>query len=129
MESLISYGIKNYDEVFTQKPTISKVSQISSVSYSKYDLSILRSAVTVTVGKGERLIIEGGHYSVMIDSKDELNLSFSPQGGNGIIFNAPNHVLKFFAQIPYHENMSASWCMWFQSHPSKWNSQNGSFPQ
>jgi hypothetical protein len=91
-------------------------------------MTFLSFGLQYPIGRWARLIVEVGHFSVMKDSKGDLNLSFSPQGGNNIICYVPNHVLKFFAQILGHENMSESWCMWCQSQPCKLNSLNRSFP-
>jgi hypothetical protein len=118
---------------FSDKPTISKVFQIASISHSKDDLSILRPTEIDPVGRGARLTVEGGNFSVTKDSKGDLNLSFSAQMGNDIICSVPNRVLvvgdlKFFAQMLGRENMSRSWCMWCQSHPSEWKSLSRSFP-
>jgi len=78
---------------FSDKPTISKVFQIASVSPSKDDLSVLRSTVIEPIGIAARLIVEGGHISVQTSNNDDLDLSFSPRTGNNIICNVPNRVL------------------------------------
>jgi hypothetical protein len=79
--------------IFSDKPTISKLFQIVSVSHSKDDLSVLRSTVIEPIGIGARLIVEGGHFSVQKSNNDDLDLSSSPRTGNKIICNVPNRVL------------------------------------
>ncbi len=87
---------------------------MTSASHSKEDLSILKATIFEPIGRGARLIVEAGHFSVQKDSNDDLDLSFSPRSGNNIICNVPNRVLvagdlKLLAQMLAHENMSGSW--------------------
>jgi hypothetical protein len=114
---------------FSDRPTISKVFQIASVSHSKDDISILQSMVIDPIGTGARLIVEGGHFSVEKDTNGTLDLSFLPRTGNKIICNVTNRVLVVgdLAQMLGHENMSRSWCMWCRSHPSEWSSLDKCF--
>jgi len=114
---------------FYDRPTISKVFQIASVSHSKNDISILQSMLIDPIGTGARLIVEGGHFSVEKDTNGTLDLSFLPRTGNKIICNVTNRVLVVgdLAQMLGHENMSRSWCMWCRSHPSEWSSLDKCF--
>ena len=98
---------------FSDRPTISKVFQIASVSHSKDDISLLQPMVIDPIGTGARLIVEGGHFSVEKDTNGTLDLSFLPRTGNNIICNVTSRVLvvgdlKFFAQMLGRENMSGS---------------------
>jgi hypothetical protein len=109
---------------FSDRPTISKVFQIASISYSKDDISILQSTVIGPIGEGAQLIVEGGHFSIEKDSNGSLNLSFLLRTGSNKICNVTNRVLvvgdlKFFGQMLGHKNMSGSWCMWCRSHLSQ----------
>jgi hypothetical protein len=98
--------------------TISFLTQIGSVSFSKDKTQILKEAVLNPKGRGLQLIVDGGRFIVT----DKLTLSFSNVDNSSLICDCPAEVflvgdLKFYAQMA---GMSSYWCMWCTLHPSEW---------
>ncbi len=113
--------------VFTVKK-ISCLFQITSISHSKDDISILKTTVLNPIREGLQSIIEGGQFSVNADGK-KLIVSFRTEDES--ICNVNTHVLivgdlKFNVQILGHENMSSFWCMWCDAHHNTGQNLNAS---
>jgi len=105
------------------KSTVSVLTQIASVSFSKDDTEILKATVLDPIGRGLHLITEGGKFIV----DDKLTLSFSNADNPSLLCSCATKVylvgdLKFYAQMAGREGMSSYWCIWCALHPSEWRS-------
>jgi hypothetical protein len=114
---------------FSSKATISRLYQIASVEYSKDSTPVLKSTVLDPIGESLKVMVEGGRFIVTVGEEDRLTVQFdySPESnGTTQLCSVPTTIvvvgdLKFYAQLLGRENMSGSWCMWCDSHPSQWN--------
>ena len=75
---------------FHDKPTISRLFQIASVSHSKDDTDILVATVLKPVGESLRIITDGGHF-VLVESSHSLSLTFSNVSTNLLMPFCFNH--------------------------------------
>ncbi len=75
---------------FHDKPTISRLFQIASVSHSKDDTDILVATVLKPVGESLRIITDGGHF-VLVESSHSLSLIFSNVSTNLLMPFCFNH--------------------------------------
>jgi len=108
------------------KGTVSYLTQIASVSYSKDKTAILRETVLDPIGEGLRQISEGGRF-IVLDNDYTLEFSLSNTDDKSIHCSCPIQLflvgdLKFYAQMSGREDMSSYWCMWCMLHPSEWRS-------
>ncbi len=108
------------------KQTVSYLTQIASVSYSKDNTDILRETVLDTIRESLRQISAGRRFIVL---GNELTLEFSLSNADdkSIHCSCPIQLflvgdLKFYAQMSGREDMSSYWCMWCMLHPSEWRS-------
>ncbi len=105
-----------------EKKTVSFLTQIASVSFSKDDTEILKDTVLKPVGVGLQLIADGGRFIV----NEGMKVSFSSVDmPSHLIVNCSTNLylvgnLKFYAQMSGREGMSSYWYMWCQLHPSEW---------
>jgi hypothetical protein len=96
------------------KKSVSFLTQIASVSFSKDDIDIL--------GIGLRLIAEGGRFIV----DENLGLSFSAADGAALICSCSMQIYlagdlkNVYAEISRRNGMSSYWFMWCILHPSEW---------
>jgi hypothetical protein len=108
----------------SENKTVSYLTQIASVSFSKDETKILKDTVLKPVGEGLQLIAEGGYFIVT----EGMEVLFSRLGTqSNLIVDCPINLylvgdLKFYAQMSGREGMSSYWCMWCQLHPSEWRS-------
>jgi hypothetical protein len=105
------------------KQTVSYLTQIESLSYSKDKTEILRETVLDTIGECLRQISAGGRFKVL---GNDLTLEFSLSNANdkSIHCSCPLKLylvgdLKFYTQMSGREDMSSFWCMWCMLHPSE----------
>jgi hypothetical protein len=75
---------------FYDKPTISRLFQIASVSHSKDDTDILVATVLKPVWESLRIITDGGHF-VLVESSHSLSLTFSNVSTNLLMPFCFNH--------------------------------------
>jgi hypothetical protein len=118
------------------KETVSYLTQIASVSFSKNNIEILKETVLDPTGEG-LWIIALGHSFIVLDNDYTVKFSLSNTTSNSSVHcSCPLQVylvgdLKFYAQMSGRKVMSSYWCMWCMLHPSEWRTfcDNGdSFP-
>jgi hypothetical protein len=113
----------------SSKANISRLFQIASVKFSKDVTSLLKSTALDPIGESLRVMVEGRQLIVTKSDNNKLTVAFSSSPEcNGITqaCSVQNTIvvvgdLKFYAQLLGRENMSGSWCMWCDMHPSQWN--------
>ncbi len=96
---------------FPEKGTVSYLTQIASVSYSKDKTAILRETVLDPIGEGLRQISEGGRF-IVLDNDYTLEFSLSNTDDKSIHCSCPIQLflvgdLKFYAQMSGREDMSS----------------------
>jgi len=102
--------------------TVSYLTQVASVSFSKDETKILKETVLNPIGRGLQRIMEEARFIVT----DKLTLSFSNVDNSSLLYcDCPIEVflvgdLKFYAQMGGREGMSSYWCIWCTLHPSEW---------
>jgi hypothetical protein len=114
---------------FSSKATISRLFQIASVECSKNSTPVLKSIVLDPIGESPKVMVEGDRFIVMKGEEDRFTVQFSSSpecNGTTQVCSVPTTIvvvgdLKFYAQLLGRENMSGSWCMWCDSHPSQWS--------
>jgi len=109
-----------------EKKTVSYLTQIASVLYTKDKTEILRETVLHPIGEGLRQISLGGRF-IVLDNDFTLEFSISDANDKSIHCSCPLQLylagdLKFYAQISGREDMSSYWFMWCMLHPSEWRS-------
>ncbi len=105
------------------KKTVSYLTQIARVSYSKDNTEILRDTVLDLIGEGLRLIDAGGSF-VVLYNESTLEFTLSNTADQSVHCSCPLEAylvgdLKFYAQMSGREDMSSYWCMWCMLHPSE----------
>jgi hypothetical protein len=106
--------------------TVSYLTQIASVSYSKDKTDILRATVLDPVGEGLWQMSLGGRF-IVLDHEFTLEFSLSNTTEQSVHCSCPLQVilvsdLKFYALMSGKEDMSDYRCMWCMLHPSEWRS-------
>jgi len=107
------------------KETISYLTQIASVSFSKDNIEILKETVLDPIGEGLRIIALGRSF-IVLDNEYTVKFSLSDTTSSySVHYSCPLQLylvgdLKFYAQMSGREDMSSYWCMWCMLHPSEW---------
>ena len=138
---LKSYLIGNYKHNITYiynniKNNINlQLSITSQYFYNETDIimyydetKILKETVLDPIGEGLKNIVRGKRFIVQKQDSNTLLTEFdycNITKDLTIICDVPTHLvvvgdLKFYFQILGRENMSGSWCIWCQRHPSDW---------
>ena len=111
------------------KQTVSYLTQIASVSYSKDKTEILRETVLDTIGECLRQISAGGRFIVL---GNDLTLEFSLSNVNdkSIHCSCPLKLylvgdLKFYAQMSGREDMSSNWTVDLHNRHLQYIRDNG----
>ncbi len=103
-----------------EKKTVSYLTQLASVSFSKDDINNLKDTGLDPIGEGLQLIAEGGRFIV----SENLAVTFSGFEVAAICNCSINIYLggdlKFYAQMSGRDGMSSYWCMWQMLHPAEW---------
>jgi hypothetical protein len=113
---------------FSSKASISSLYQNASVEHSKVETAILKETVLDPIGEGLKNIVCGKRFIVQKQDGNLLLAQFDYSDITNdviVICDVPTHLvvvgdLKFYVQILGRENMSVSWCIWCQRHPSDW---------
>ncbi len=105
---------------FVNKPTITRLFEITNVLHSQDDIGILNRTVLHKIADGLKNIRRGGRF--IVDNNMQLFFNHSDKeklcDAPTFLFN--NGDLNFFALTLGRDSMSTSFCMLCQAHPSEW---------
>jgi len=112
---------------FNSKPSVSRIFQIASVSYSKDDIEVFQRTVLNAIGMSLKLIVNGGHFTVSKGEDGIISLQFDRiiAGDNPVVCSVPVRLfmvgdLKYYMQMLGRDGMSSCWCVWCVCHPRFW---------